>query len=171
MLASISLSTDCPSLNIKNQADVSHCYRARNHEPAIAQRLVKVQSYSQSTTQARAMAYEEQTKDIRVNIPNSLSSLSVGGANSGLDPALGVPSHGQLPYRPMKTTIFRKYDKTALPQLQITYSGVDLKHWQSLQSFHCFFRDHDKHKELHDQPALEEVLAGIYYSCIRKCNS
>lgn len=74
------------------------------------------------------MAYEEQTKDIkgdiRVNIPNSLSSLS----GSGFDSALGVPSHGQLPYRQIKTAIFRKYHKTALPQLQITYSGMDLKH-------------------------------------------
>lgn len=66
------------------------------------------------------MAYEEQTKDIkgdiRVNIPNSLSSLSDGGAGSGSGAALEAPSHGQLPYRQMKTAIFRKYLKTALPQ-------------------------------------------------------
>lgn len=95
---------------------------------------MKVQSYYQSTEKARAMAYKEQTKDIkgdiRVNIPNSLSALSDGGAGSGSGAALGPPSHGQLPYRQMKTqtaAIFRKYHKTALPWLQITYSGTDLK--------------------------------------------
>lgn len=53
------------------------------------------------------MTYEEQTKDItgdiRVNTPNSLSSLSDGGACWGSAAALGAPSHGQLPYRQMKT--------------------------------------------------------------------
>lgn len=58
------------------------------------------------------MAYEEQTEDIksdiRVNIPISLSSLSDGGAGSDFGAAFAPPSHGQLPYRQIKTKINSK---------------------------------------------------------------
>lgn len=61
------------------------------------------------------MAYEKQTKDIkgdiRVNIPTSLSSVSDAGVGSNTGAALGAPSHGQLPYKQMKTQT-RQYFST-----------------------------------------------------------